>query len=390
MDSQAETLSQPVATLLGLLYSRRRLIVGVGLISAIASVIISLFLPKYYLGSAKLLLPEGSGGSTLTAVLGDLAPTAASLLGGAGGGDFDRYRAILSSRTVLEQVIEEFDLLDVYKARDTATPMLIALSTLSGNVDFTVNAETGYLAVEVLDRDPNRAAEMANYFVELLNQRNADLLAQSAKENRLFMGEMLAENESRLDSARSALVQVQAKYGIIDLPAQTQAFFEGLAAIRTEVQRAQIEYEARRLQLGPEHASTRTARSVYQAANATYQSALNGSEAVLPVAQDTVAYVAKLYAEAYQEVVIQSELFKFLKPVYEQSRFDEQRERTAVQVMDRAVPPERKDRPKRSLFVISVTASMVLLTIFMIIVRHWIRQNGAAILSQVKRNMPTS
>ncbi|MCB0719192.1 MAG: lipopolysaccharide biosynthesis protein [Bacteroidetes bacterium] len=373
---KTSALSPPVTRLIAVLFARRRLIVGASLVAAIGSVIVSLFLPKYYLATARLLLPEQGSGNSLTNLLGDLAPTAATILGrGSGGGDFDRYRAILLSRTTNEKVVQHFGLIDVYELKDAKAPMTSALETLASNVEFAIDLETGYLGIEVLDRSPERAAEMANFYVNELNERNAELLAQSAREYRLFMSGMLSDTEARLDSARTALASFQERTGLVDLPTQVSAFYEGVASLRTEVLKAQIEFEATRQQLGPDSPQTRRFGAVFSAAQRRYEMALSGSEAVLPVALDSVAQVAKTYTELSQEVLVQTELFKFVRPLYEQAMFDEQRTRTAVQVLDRAAVPELKAKPKRSLFVISVTLSIFALACLYSVVLYWYQRN---------------
>ena len=175
------------------LLDRRRFIMGVSIFMAIASVVISLMLPKWYAASTRLLAPESSGTSPISAaLLRNLSTAASAILGGASG-DFERYISILSSRSVAEKMIAEFDLKTVYETQGKAFENEATRKMLSDNSDFTIDREYGYLSVTVYDKDPERAANMANYYVEELNRVNLELSALSAANYRRFVEERYNE-----------------------------------------------------------------------------------------------------------------------------------------------------------------------------------------------------
>jgi uncharacterized protein involved in exopolysaccharide biosynthesis len=71
------------------------------------------------------------------------------------------------------------------------------------------------------------------------------------------------------------------------------------------------------------------------------------------------------YLRLYRDYEIQNKLLEFILPLYEQAKIEEQRDVPVVQVLDRAVPPEKKARPFRTLIVVSVFASA--LTLFVVL-----------------------
>ena len=73
-------------------------------------------------------------------------------------------------------------------------------------------------------------------------------------------------------------------------------------------------------------------------------------------------YLRKLRQLKYNET-----LFELLSKQYELAKLEEARDAVVIQVIDRAVPPERKSRPKRALIVILATATMLFLSVFIVL-----------------------
>ncbi|NNE36224.1 MAG: lipopolysaccharide biosynthesis protein [Rhodothermales bacterium] len=369
---------------LGTLYRRRAFIVAMTALVAVAAIVISLLLPVWYKATTRLLTPEGSGAGGFASMLSEFAPEAASLLGGGGGGEINRYFAILSSRSLMTSVVRRFDLMNVYEIEPSETALDDTIELLRANTEFTLDQEFEYLSIQVLDRDPQRAADIANYFVQELNRVNSELSAQNASLYTGFVSESLQGAEMALDSARAVMQRFQEKHGVIDLPTQTQAFLESVANLRRDVLEAEIQYEVLRDQLGPENARTRSAQMLAEAAKSKYDAALGGAERLLPVPQSRIPSLANQYAELLQEILIQGEIVKFVRPLYEQARFDEQREKVAVQVLDPAVPPSRKAKPVRSIIVIVATISGFLLSIIFVLLYDYVKREHRSLLARLE------
>ncbi|GIV57340.1 MAG: polysaccharide chain length determinant protein [Rhodothermaceae bacterium] len=355
---------------LGTLYRWRRFIAGVTGVVAVLSVVISLLLPNWYRAQTRLLLPESSSGGLASALLGNLSSAARSLIGGTGG-DYTRYLAILSSRTVFDNVIDRFDLIRVYELEDSETPRYAARKALAENVAFVIDDEYEFLSVEVLDTDPERAAAMANFFVEELNRLNAELSAQSAGLFRQYVEARYEEAARTRAALLDSLEAFQRRYGVFDLQAQTTAYFTQLADLRAEALQLEIQYEALREQLGPENPQVRRLATLVEAARRKYQDALAGREQVLPVPRGEAPRMARRYAELEMERIIQERILELVAPLLEQARFEEQRQVEAVQVVDPAVPPERKAKPKRSILCIAATLSAFILAVVFVLVYTW-------------------
>ncbi len=349
----------------------RRFVVLTTGVMAIAAVVVSLLLPKSYLGSTRVLLPEGSGGSLASALVGDLSGAARSLLGGAG--DYVRFLAILTSRSMAERVVGEFDLITVYDVADSETPLQDAMELLHENVEFTIDDEYDFLTIEVLDGDPQRAADMANFYVTTLNEMHSTLSSQAATGLLRYAEARFERAEQEVTALLDSIQSYQSRYGIFDIEAQTSAYFEQVANLRESVLQAEIQYETLREQFGPDNARVVGLRQVVQAANRKYEAALAGKERLLPVSSEAMPRAAREYAELMLQRIVQERTLEFLAPMLEQARFEDRREVTAVQVVDPAVPALKKARPMRTLIVISVTVSAFVLSVLFVLLIEWWR-----------------
>ena len=355
-EERRELTSQAFWQALSTIHRQRRWIFTLTLLAAIGSVVFSLMLPVWYAASTRVLPPEGGGGEGLGALIGDLSPIAASFLGG-GGGDYGRYLAILGSRTTLHTVVDRFDLIEVYDTGSKLDPLDSAIRQLRSNTEFEVDLETNALTLTIYDQDPVRAAQIANFLVNELNRRNEQLAVEGATRFRDFVEGRYAEIEVRMDSALSAMTEFQRRNGVIELPSMAQGLIEATVAQQAEIGQIEVQYEALLSELGPENPQVVAARRALETARQGQSNLLNGREAVMPVAREQLPILAGEYARLYQDVLIQQALMEQARPILEQARFDEERDRVAVQVVDPAVPPSRKARPKRSIIVVAATIS---------------------------------
>lgn len=360
--------------LLGVLYRWRRFIVIVTSIMAVASVVISLLLPNWFKASSRLLLPASSSGGLASALLGDISSAAQSLLG-AGGGDYVRYMAILNSRAVMDDVVREFDLITVYELEEEEFPVEEARSTLSDNVEFVVDQEYDFFSVEVLDKDPQRAADMSNYFVQKLEEINNELSKQTAGNFRRYVEERYGMAEEERAAMLDSLAAFQREYGVLDLEAQTVAFYTQLAEMRADAVQLEIQLASLRGQFGDNNRQVQNLDALVTAANRQYEDALNGREAVLPVSRDEAPDMVKKYLDLTLERTIQERILELVAPMLEQARFEEERTAQALQIVDPAVAPVEKFKPKRSIICIAATLSAFILAVLFALVMDWWRRS---------------
>lgn len=362
---------------LAILHEWKKFIVINTVIVIVLSVVISLLLPNWYKASTSLLSPKqpdllsslGSTSSVLKGISG------LSRLGGFGQkSNSYNYFAILNSRTTMEKVVKKFDLISVYDTPDSS--MEKAIKELSNNIRFE-DGENDEIIIEVFDKDPKRAAAMANYFVEVLNEINTRIGTLEARNNREFMERRLEEANHMLFQSEEVLKKYQEQSGLIITPEQTSGI-DAIASlyamkVKKEVEVAVLE------------------KSVTADNNALQQMRLELNELEKKVSTIPETGIASL--RLYRDVAIQQKIVEFLVPLYEQARIEEQKDVPVLLVLDTAIPPEKKSKPQRSLIVLLSTFLMFSFSVALVFMMHAIRMLmtagesvvGTALYNFVKR-----
>lgn len=366
----------------GTVYRRKWWVLAVTALVAAAAVYLTLQIPNRYRAETRVLLPDSGGGDLLAGALSNLSPTAAAFIGGGGGG-FTRYMAILTSPSTLSSVVDRFDLVRVYGLEGEAFAHERAVGQLYERSAFEVSLDYDYLGVSVLDEDPERAAQMANFFVERLNERHIEFQSSSAAENRAFLEDRLDQANADLDSAQAELQVLQERTGVVEPTAQAEALFSALAQAQAEVTAAEVQYQALLAQFGPENPDVQAARAGVEAARNQVRRLGGGAEAGLP-GLSGLPRAQRQYADVYQELEIQRAIIETVQPLYEQAALQERREADAVQVLDRATPPTRKAEPKRSMIVLAATLSAFLVMVVLVLVLAAVRRHGGEALARLR------
>ncbi len=279
---------------------------------------------------------------------------------------------------------EHFNLIEVYDVAESAAPLHAAVEVLEGNIEFVIDEEYNHLSVQVYDQDPQRAADMANFFVDELQRINAELASQSAGAFRRYVEQRYQDNEAELDSVMLALSTLQEHYGVLDLETQGEVFYTGMMELWMTVLTVEIDYERLLSMYGAENAMVQAAREAVRAANRKYGAAREGRERILPVSQDSLPSVAREVVGLKQQQRVLAKIIEFTRPVLEEARLEEQRKIEAVQVIDVATPPVKKARPFRALIVIASTASGFILAVIYVLLLAWWQRNSADFARRLK------
>lgn len=327
--------------------------------------IILLLIPRWYKAEASVLPPRNSDILSGLSGFASLAQSVSPLLGRTGLGSASptyAYLAILNSRSVMDSVIYRFDLVKVYDI--SSYPMETAEKELRANTIFDID-ENDALNITVLDKDANRAANMANYLVVLLNEIYVKVSVEEAHNNRLFIQQRYAKNLEDLRSAEDTLEDFQQRYKVYDMPEQAKAAISAGADLEAQRIEAEVELGVMKQQYGEDAPQVKLKTLQIQELNRKLMDMQTGSgsdftkgASVLPAFKN-VPELGIAYLRLYRDYEIQTKLLEFILPLYEQAKIEEQKDTPAVIVLDKALPPERPTVPKR-LFIEVIFAFVVL------------------------------
>ena len=343
--------------LLIVLAERKRVILGVTVAFAIVSIIVSLLLPVRYTATVLLLPPQqgSSVGSALASQLGNLGGMAA-LAGGSLGlkNPNDQFVAMLKSRTVEDAMVQRYGLMQEYHKRylSEARKEFEDYATVDGG------SKDGLIHISVEDREPRRAADLANGYVDQFRDLSQHLAITEASQRRLFFEQELEKAKDNLANAEEGLKETEQKTGLIQLDSQARALIESAAALRAQITTKEVQIQGMQTFATGENAQLVQAQQELDSMRAQLAK-LGGSEespgsGIIPpkgqMTQAGMEYVRKLRDVKYYETI-----FDILARQFEIAKLDEAKEGALIQVVDPAIVPDKRSFPNRVLIVIVAT-----------------------------------
>jgi capsule polysaccharide export protein KpsE/RkpR len=353
----------------------------------VLSTLIALLLPKEYVSGARIMPPEQGGNTAamLAALVGKssaggLAGLAGSLLGAKNNGAL--FVALLHSGTVSGHLIDRFDLQRVYRKRyreDTA-------KRLGHLTKITEDPKSGVITIAVTDETRQRARDLAQGYLDELNNLVAKVNTSSAHREREFIEQRLNTVQAELQRAQLELSDFSSKNTTIDIKEQTRATVDAGAKLEGQLIAGESELDSLRHIYGNQNVRVRAA----EARNAILQRELqraNGQGPMDPDGKDIDAshpypalrqlpQLGVRWANLYRNVRIHETVFDLLSEEYETARIEEVKSIPTVSVIDVPGLPEKKSGPHRTLIVlISTLFSAVMTAAFLLARRSWLEMN---------------
>lgn len=350
-----------LGAMLSVLWEQRRRLVAIPLVVGALAVGGSfLFKPKF-LGEVRMMPPQQSQ-STASALLGSLGGLAGLAGGGAAGAlaglknPADQWIGILQGRSIADAMIERFKLREryglefQYETRDELDDRTVVLA-----------GKDGLIQIMVLDEDPKLAAELANGYVEELRKLTKDMAVTEAQQRRVFF-------EQQLKLAREGMVKADRELqgaGVVEgvIKSVPEATVAALAELRARSSALEVRISVMRTMLAD--------RSPELQAALREQAELRAQVARLEKTDPakSASGQAEAYINAVRNVKYYETLFEIMARQYELARADEARDGALIQVVDEAVPAERKATPKRALIGVVSTGVAFVLSAFVVLLR---------------------
>jgi uncharacterized protein involved in exopolysaccharide biosynthesis len=351
-----------------------RLILGITAACAAVAVVVSLLLPVYYRAETRILPPQDKAGNLASQLMGQAGGLIA-LAGGAAGvkSPGELYVEMLKSRTVLDRMVDRFDLMKLYKKkyRQDARKNLLKLLTVREE------RKSGVIVLTVEDRDPKRAAEMANTFVEEMKSLAGGLAISEAGQRRMFFEEQIRHTKESLARTEEEMKGFQQRTGAFQIDAQAKAIIEGIANLRARIAVKEVEAKVLRSYATAQNPDLQRVEEEIRALRAELEKIEAGKGRGFDplMSSERVPAMGTEYLRKLRQLKYNETLYELLVKQYELAKLDEARDAVVIQVMDRAVPPERKSRPKRALIVLMTMATGFTLMLFIILLRErpWTR-----------------
>jgi uncharacterized protein involved in exopolysaccharide biosynthesis len=332
----------------------RKFIIASALVAAACMAVISLILPKWYTARTSLFPPETGGGMSSYAdiIQSFQMPLFGPLAGGAAPGTI--YIDILKSHNIGSQIIDEFGLKKVYGE----SIMTEALKALYSHCNFNL-LDNGLLIIFYEDKDPQRAADVANRFVVLLDEFNRQLNITRASRTREFVEEQLEARSETLANAEEELRKFQEDNETLEIEAQIASSLEVMADLAAQAIAVEVEMEILSQYTSTSSDEYKNKKRRYnelrnQLKKFKVSSARDEDDFVRSFfpTLDKVPQVTLDFLRLTRRVKIEETVYELLVKEYEKSRIDEARDTPTIQVLDDATVPEIRSRPKRKFLVL--------------------------------------
>jgi uncharacterized protein involved in exopolysaccharide biosynthesis len=342
------------------LIKRRRMILRNTLFAGIAMALISLVLPKTYTATTTLLPPEEGEQSPLKSLLGNPAISFLDLAG-VSGTTSEIFVEILKSRSVVEGVLKknykhndkEQNLYEIWDEQSTEA----AIRKLREKTRVTAN-EQGIIEVAVELRHPELAAQVANAYTAELDRINQEKSFSKAKNSRMYIETQLKNTEQNLKTASQALAEFQSQYKAVDLEEQTKIAIEKAGQIKGTIMAKEVELGLARQIMKPDNPIVERLQAELDELRKQFEHFQFGNAVPFEEQKDyfipfsDVPEVGLKLAELIREVKVQETVWQLLNQQYYSAKIQEARDTPTVQVLDEAVPPEKRTQPKRTLLVL--------------------------------------
>lgn len=374
VSSKREALFSGTSTHVGriaILWSHRATLLRVFAAAAPISLAVAFLIPKQYTSVARIMPPDQQSGGT--SMLAALATHAGSLgmLGSLAGllGTHPTtalFVSLLQSGTVRADLVRRFQLQEVYRKRYAVDAQI----KLAHCTKISDDKKSGVITVAVTDRSPARARDLAQAYLDELNQIVIRTANSSAHQERVFIEQRLKTVTVDLERAQRDLSQYSSQTNAVDLKEQTRAMVDAGARIEASLTIEEGTLNSLRQVYGDENVRVREA----EARIATLRRELNklaGSPAASedesssdvndlypPLRQ--LPRLAVPYADLYRRVRVQEAVYELLTQQYETARIEEAKDVPVVAVIDKPGVPEKKSFPPRALLMTVLTGAAVI------------------------------
>lgn len=324
---------------------RKKLIAGVTLVFVLTTAVAVFLMPVSYRAYARILTPDLDHATSLQLMnqWGGV-PLPGGLL--AKKSTTDLYIGLLQSRTVLDRMVDRFGLEAVYGT----TYREEARNRLLGLVHIENDRKSGIVGIGVEDRDPKRAAQLANCFVEELKDLTREMAGTEASQRRLFYEEKLKEARNSLVRSEEAMRGFQEKTGAIEIKEQARAIIESVANLRAQVAAKEVHVKVLKTYATPQNPDLQRMEEELQGLKEQLvkMETKTGTHSNPITSTFSVAEAGTGYARKMRDLKNSETLFELLIKQYEMARISESRNTTLIQVVDPAIPPEKREKPKRA------------------------------------------
>jgi uncharacterized protein involved in exopolysaccharide biosynthesis len=373
---EEEKSSFDLVGLLQTLYRGRWTILVASLATLLIATVYAFLLPFEYTSTVAFIPPTINNSSLSSLVAGQLSSFGVGDLIGGLKNSGDMYLGLLASRSILGEVVKRCDLMQEYRVNRES----MAEKILERNTTAAVDSRSSIVTLNVTDKSPGRAHDLANAYLDALRDTEGRLALTQSSQRRLFFGEQLAKEKDDLEDAEVELKKTEEQSGLIAPTGQTEAEITTIAETQAQIAVREVQLAALRqsaTEQNPEMIRLRSEIDDLQGQLLRLQKG-GGDRSVAAIPTAKVPELQLEYVRKDREVKYHEALFDMLSRQYEAARLDEARDAPVLQVLDPASYPDMKSAPKRLYYMLGGLLFGLMASCFWVMVRDRLRALRAA------------
>ncbi len=350
--------------------------------------------PKIYEGTAVILpAPSSTPGFSLGKLSGlDLSSLGMSMaMGGSQVANLYRYQNIIQSKRVSLNVIEKYDLMTLYKTKFVDD----CIKEFNTNLTTDIDEEAGVLTISFkYPEEPQTAAEITNYIVELMKDINKELSTSLALAQKNFIEKRYFEAVQKVEYFEDSLKQFQKEHDIVLIEEQSKITLEAMAELQVKIVENEITYNMLKNELGPNHPKAKAQLSIINELNKQFERINSGmnSKDKFYIAKKDMNDLAFQYLRIRKDLEINYKIQEFLIPQYEMAKITVIKDVPDIQILDYATTPDKKIAPKRILMILFAFLLSTALTVIAILSIEFYNnitssKSNPEILAEIKSNI---
>lgn len=360
-----------------LLFKHKWYILLATLVAAIVSIIYSLSLPNWYSASINVVPPK-SAGNVLEQAMGGLSSAlkevGLSKLTGGKSGDQYSFSVILNSRTIADSLIKKYKIKESYfdsnnlaKVKESDIRQLFL-----ANLDISSESEGNYV-ITILDKDSSRVANMVTDYIYYANELAKSIYHSEINFNRKYIETRMRSLDSTLNSLSNEIGAYSRETGLIAPEEQAKSYISAISELKVELYKQEMILDRLKQKFGEGDQMTISQINAISTLKNKLHQAENSPGLVGNFTKNDAATKGIKYLSKFAQFEALSKLKLILMPMYEEALINENREIISLSVVDSAVKPDKKSKPKRSLIVAGATLAGAFSAILIILAIYGIR-----------------
>jgi capsule polysaccharide export protein KpsE/RkpR len=250
----------------------------------------------------------------------------------------------------------------------------------------------GLIIIRVTDKDPKKAASIANAFIKELDLLLKSMAAEEAKGRLAFLEKERTQANVNLAKAEEELRCFSEKNSVLQIDTQTRGTLEYVASLRAAIDAKEIQLQVLRQQATPLNYDLIRAETEIKGlkeklrAIDTHIDKNYGSEVCLSI--NNVPSLGLVYLRLYREVKFQEGLNQLYSKLVEIARLDVAKDVSILQIVDEAKPPEKRSNKRLIPAIMVGVATFLIMIIVVLGDEYWYKRRSAIDeekLEQLKR-----